>query len=155
MTLSSQCFWKCDSFFSFVRCNTRCKRNMQIEIPDESPRRTWTLCWGRVLLHFSLFGTSYRKTLFQCSLAFYGRICILSFNKLHLNDFSTRDRKNPNFEHFDQILFTVILNEVIDTDLQLPLICAYAENDLENFIIKVLEMQFNTFMLKNFSQYYA
>ena len=96
-----------------------------------------------------------RKTLFQCSLAFYGRICILSFNKLHLNDFSTRDRKNPNFEHFDQILLTVILNQVIDTNLQLPLICAYAENDLENFIIKVLEMQFNAFMLKNFSQYYA
>ena len=67
----------------------------------------------------------------------------------------TRDRKNPNFENFDQILLTVILNQVIDTNLQLPLICAYAENDLENFIIKVLEMQFNTFMLKNFSQYYA
>ena len=54
-----------------------------------------------------------------------------------------------------QILLTVILNQVIDTALQLPLICAYAENDLENFIIKVLEMQFNAFMLKNFSQYYA
>ena len=67
----------------------------------------------------------------------------------------TRDRKNPNFENFDQILFTVILNQVIDTNLQLALICAYAENDLENFIIKVLEMQFNAFMLKNFSQYYA
>ena len=67
----------------------------------------------------------------------------------------TRDRKNPNFDNFDQILLTVILNQVIDTNLQLPLICAYAENDLENFIIKVLEMQFNTFMLKNFSQYYA
>ena len=67
----------------------------------------------------------------------------------------TRDRKNPNFENFDQILLTVILNQVIDTNLQLALICAYAENDLENFIIKVLEMQFNAFMLKNFSQYYA
>ena len=67
----------------------------------------------------------------------------------------TRDRKNPNFENFDQILLTVILNQVIDTNLQLPLICAYAENDLENFIIKVLEMQFNAFMLRNFSQYYA
>ena len=67
----------------------------------------------------------------------------------------TRDRKNPNFDNFDQILLTVILNQVIDTNLQLALICAYAENDLENFIIKVLEMQFNAFMLKNFSQYYA
>ena len=67
----------------------------------------------------------------------------------------TRDRKNPNFDNFDQILLTVILNQVIDTNLQLPLICVYAENDLENFIIKVLEMQFNAFMLRNFSQYYA
>ena len=67
----------------------------------------------------------------------------------------TRDRKNPNFENFDQILLTVIWNQVIDTNLQLALVCAYAENDLENFIIKVLEMQFNAFMLKNFSQYYA
>ena len=67
----------------------------------------------------------------------------------------TRDRKNPNFDNFDQILLTVIWNQVIDTNLQLALICAYAENDLENFIIKVLEMQFNAFMLKNFSQYYA
>ena len=67
----------------------------------------------------------------------------------------TRDRKNPNFDNFDQILLTVILNQVIDTNLQLPLICAYTENDLENFIIKVLEMQFNAFMLRNFSQYYT
>lgn len=44
-TLIFQYFGECDKYISFVRCSALCKRNMPIEILDESPRRTSTLYW--------------------------------------------------------------------------------------------------------------
>ena len=55
-----QSFGKCDKFTSFGQCNTRCKRNMQIEILSESPRRRSKLCRPRHprIITPLLFGTS-------------------------------------------------------------------------------------------------
>lgn len=45
----------CHKFPSFVRWKTRCKQNVQIEIPDESPRKTSTFCWRPLRLWYPFY----------------------------------------------------------------------------------------------------
>ena len=90
---------KVEKFTFIVQGKTRCRRNMQIAIPDESPRRRSILrCPDS--LYLSLFGTSHRKTLFQPYLAHSLRFRIFSFEKLNLDDFLIKEQKRKtNFEN--------------------------------------------------------
>ena len=63
--------------FNFVvQCKTQCRLNLEIEIPDESPRWTSTLSWRHCRLwNLLLFGTDSPKTFFQSYLAFFLSFC--------------------------------------------------------------------------------
>ena len=97
--LPLESFGKCRKFTFIVQGKTRCRRNMQIKIPDESPRRR-SIFRCPELLCLSLFGTSYRKILFQPYLAHFLRFRIFSFEKLNLDDFLFKEQKRKtNFEN--------------------------------------------------------
>ena len=74
----------------FVWRNTRCKRNMQTEIPNESSRKTSTLCWTRCwilpdyyTIHYSAPATI--KHFFSCISHLFLRFQLyFSFRKIKL-----------------------------------------------------------------------
>ena len=92
-------FAKCDGNF-FLLCSVRqCRLNLQIEIPDESPRWTSTLSWR----HFRLW----QLLLFISRVLF--KFLWVFFDKLNLTAFSNLRMKKQTFENFDHILLTVTL----------------------------------------------
>ena len=86
----------CPKFPLVVQCNTRCKWNMQIEIPNESPRKTSTSRRKPFRLgHLSLHGTSS----LVLSAVYSVRWKILSFfRQIKLNHVLQLKRKNTKFK---------------------------------------------------------
>ena len=70
---------------------------MEIDISNESPRKTSTLCWR--LPDYSLFGTSYHETPFQLyRILFKISVVFFTFDNLNLDDFSDERAKEGGGE---------------------------------------------------------